>query len=917
MLITANFTRTVNTYTVTWQNWDGSTLETDQDVAYGTTPTYDGATPTRTDTIYAYEFTGWSPAVSSVTGDVTYTAQFDQVAELLPYEINASGEITKYTGTVREVVIPSTYSLLEDGTIIEGSDHTITGIADASSYNNGAFYNKNITSVTLPDTIKKIGAYAFYKCITLTSITIPASVTSIGEEAFRDCTSLTDVYYTGDINDWVSISFANDTANPINYAENFYINGELVIEANVDRATEIGAYAFGGYEKLTKVTIGDQVTSIGVSAFRSCRGLTEINFNATNMSDLASGNNVFYNAGEDGTGITVNIGENVQRIPAYLFCPYNNSYYSPKIITVNFVGNSQCTEIGSLAFAYCDSLTSITIPESVTSIGERAFYSCESLTSITIPASVTSIGDEAFRYCTGLTEINFNATNMSDLESGNHVFNGAGQDGSGITVNIGENVQRIPAYLFNPANYSDYSPKITTVNFIGNSQCTEIGERAFYSCESLTSITIPESVTSIGDYAFTMCTSLTSITIPASVTSIGEEAFRDCTGLTEINFNATNMSDLASGNYVFYNAGQDSTGITVNIGENVTRIPAYLFNTPNYNYSPKITAVNFVGNSQCTEIGASAFYWCISLTSITIPASVTSIGSWAFEYCTGLTEINFNATNMPDLKDINYVFFNAGQDSTGITVNIGENVQRIPAYLFDPYGSSHSPKITTVNFIGNSQCTEIGASAFTYCDSLTSITIPASVTGIGSSAFYWCTSLTSVTFEENSQLTSIEDFAFFNCPSLTSVTFGENSKLTSIGNSAFYSCESLTSITIPESVISIGEKAFEYCRGLTEINFNATNMSDLASGNQVFSNAGQDSTGVTVNIGENVTRIPAYLFNPSSSSSFLPKITTVNFIGNSQCTEIGAYAFNYCTSLTSITIPASVTSIGVCIPKLL
>ena len=123
------------------------------------------------------------------------------------------------------------------------------------------------------------------------------------------------------------------------------------------------------------------------------------------------------------------------------------------------------TSIASGGFRYCDSLTSITIPNSVTMIGDRAFYGCSSLTSITIPNSVTAIGRSVFSGCSGLTTI-----------------------------------------------------------VIPNS-VTAIGDYAFYGCSSLTSIEIPNSVTAIGYSAFEECTNLTAIEIPNSVSTIGKNAF--------------------------------------------------------------------------------------------------------------------------------------------------------------------------------------------------------------------------------------------------------------------------------------------------------------------------------------------------------------------------------------------------------
>ena len=155
---------------------------------------------------------------------------------------------------------------------------------------------------------------------------------------------------------------------------------------------------------------------------------------------------------------------------------------------------------------------------------------------------------------------------------------------------------------------------------------TSIGICAFYNCQGLTSVTIPNSVTNIGGSAFQGCSNLTSITIPISVTSIGIHAFGSCTGLTSITIpNSVTSIGVAA----FYNC----QGLTsVSIPNSVTSIEGETF--LNCTGLTSVTFPNSVMN-----IGYSAFYSCSSLTSITIPNSVTSIGNSAFDGCSSLTSV--------------------------------------------------------------------------------------------------------------------------------------------------------------------------------------------------------------------------------------------------------------------------------------
>lgn len=180
--------------------------------------------------------------------------------------------------------------------------------------------------------------------------------------------------------------------------------------------------------------------------------------------------------------------------------------------------NGKKVNISASAFYDCKNLESVSIGENVEIIGSNAFQNCTKLASITIPKGITSIGKLAFSNCTSLAVINYNAENCVNSSSNNKIFTNAGNDGNGITVNIGQNVTQIPSNFF-------ASGKIVSVNFKEHSLCENIGNDAFYGRNFITNITLPDSLITIGSNAFTGCTALTSVVMGTNVTSIGADAF--------------------------------------------------------------------------------------------------------------------------------------------------------------------------------------------------------------------------------------------------------------------------------------------------------------------------------------------------------------------------------------------------------
>ncbi len=679
------------------------------------------------------------------------------------------------------------------------SDSTLFGyIFGTSSYTGGVAteqYYKSVSYATyyIPSSLKTVTVTegnilygAFYNCSGLTSITIPNSVTSIGEDAFRDCTSLTAVYIT-DIAAWCNIEFASSTANPLYYANNLYLNGELVTNLVIpDGVTEIKGMAFYDCSSLTSVTIPNSVTSIGEDAFYRCTSLTSVY-----ITDIAAWCNISF-AGYYATPL----------------CYANNLYLNGELVT-NLVIPEGVTEIKNFAFSGYESLKSITIPSSVTTIGNYAFYWCSSLESITLPfvgATKDGTSNTHFGYIFGASSYSYNDDYVpASLKT--------------VVITGGTSI----------GNYAFYNCFSLTSVTIPNS-VTSIGYGAFYGCDSLTSVTIPNSVKSIGTEAFYNCDSITSVTIPNSVTSIGSSAFSACTSLTiyceaESKPSSWNSGWKSSSIPVVWNCKNNEVaddgyiytvidGVRYSLKDNIATVVEQPRNITEANILASIT---YKGVSySVTSIVKEAFYNCRSLTNVTIGNSVTSIGNYAFYNCFSLTSVTIGNS----VTSIGYEAFKNCSSLTSVTFEEGSQLTSIGGYAF--YDCTSLTSITIPNSV-----TSIGYEAFEYCTSLTSVTIPNSVTSIGYMAFAYCDSLTSITVDKDNTVYCDIDGNLYTKDGKTLIQYAIGKKdtnftipngVTSIGSSAFRDCTSLTSVTIPNSVTSIGYQAFYGC-SLTSVTF--------------------------------------------------------------------------------------------------
>ena len=358
-----------------------------------------------------------------------------------------------------------------------------------------------------------------------------------------------------------------------------YLSNIVIPETFNNRTvTKIAPRAFGHCESLTSIAIPDSVTNIEDEAFFGCSNLTSIIIPSSVTS-------IGYSAFSGCSSLTIFC--TVLSKPSAWDSSWNTDN-CPVVWGYSDFADYTYTELGDGTISitgYTGSNTELLIPnlingKTVSAISANAFSGNTALTSITILGSVTSIGKSAFSNCSSLTSIT--------LPFVGSTFNGTSD------VHFG--------YIFGASHYS-YNPNHVPTNLRnviitgGNS----IGNYAFYYCNKLTSIIIPNSVINIANSAFSSCSGLTSITIPNSVTSIGDYSFSNCSGLK----NLIIMNGLTS------------------IGEHAFTLCSNL--------------KNIVIPNSVTTIGSFAFFSCEYLTSIIIPNSVISIGSYIFTNCNFLT----------------------------------------------------------------------------------------------------------------------------------------------------------------------------------------------------------------------------------------------------------------------------------------
>ena len=875
-----------------------------------------------------------------------------------------------------------------------------------------------------------IGEGAFGGCTALNGVELPRSLETVGAGIFSGCTNLSDLTFFGTVEDWnavekdtfwnngmpettelVYVTPETDENNLLFFSLNEtqdgyavlglnrFAGGMLTIPATLGGlpVVAIAEDAFNGNDTVTGVYIPNTVTEICDRAFAECSALATVTFEEGSTL-WRIGNDAFLECNAL-TGI--HIPSTVTEIGYGVFAR------SANLMQVVFGEGIELEALATDLFNACPSIVSVVLPETLVEIGDRTFYHCTSLDWIDIPASVERIGNGAFEGCVSLKKVAYPdesalasigaaafydcaALSEADIPAGvTWIDQGIFEDCAALTrVCYRGSSERWAAMEKSPLWHSGMSVKATLVTLdketplfentefafeydadAGVYVITSLGEfeggaltipamhhnvpvgriadDAFNGADTVTSVTIPDTVTAIGERAFTECNAMTSVIfaensglrsiggdaflgcdelteldIPSSVTEIGNGAFARCGKLTRVNFAwdstlETLPMDLFNDCAVLESVNIPQTTRTVGVRAFYHCVSLVSVEIPNrveticaaaFEGCVALETVAFERNSRLATIDGGAFGGCEALDGVELPRGLTTVGSGVFSACTALANLSFFGTSedwdavekdefwndgMPETTEIAFVtpesdensvlFFALNETQDGYTV---QGLNRFAGGM-----------LTIPASFGGLPVVAIAEDAFNGNDTVTGVYIPNTVTEIRDRAFTECSALATVTFEENSTLTYIGWDAFLDCDALES--FHIPSSVTEMANGVFARCANLAEVTFGEGITlsMLAIDLFNDCPALRDVVIPA---SVTAIGDRAFYHC---ASLESITIPRGVTAIGGGAFDSCS------KLASVIYEAESGLLSIGEAAFCYCTALTDMTIPSAVTRV--------
>ncbi len=679
-----------------------------------------------------------------------------------------------------------------------------------------------LSHVTFPDSLRTIGARAFYDCEDLTGVIVfNPGLLEIGADAFNECADFEVPVLPESLNRIGDGAFEDSPydsplvipASLTSLGAKFY-RGQLIVDENNPNYKSVDGILFSKdmshllhypTARWGEYAVPDGVTMIGKRAFFGTDpdmiylpdGLLRIEdealYGAWINAIPDSVDHIGYRA-----CVSLSMPSTTLVLPSALTFLGEEAFHNAnfEFITIQ----SGITEIKARTFRSCGNLSSINLPVGITGIGEEAFFKCTNLANISMPDSLQTIGSRAFSGCKslvdklllphGLKTIKEDAFRNSALgvltipgtvtEIGLYAFRDAGITSLVINEGIAEIADRVFSYNeISSITFPDSLEKIGYAAFDLNYELAElnlppnlktIDHYAFYGC-SIANLSIPDSVLNLGNSAFGK-NDMTVVSIPASVVEIGDNPFSGCENLLSINVDAANPNFYSNEGVLFSKDGTQLISYPAAISgayavpAGVTEIASAAFKD-----CTLLTEITLPNSLQSIESGA--FQSAISLATITIPDSVQHLGSWAFASCQGLASVGLS-NNLTALLDEAF------------------------------YQCINLEHITIPDSV-----TYHGTSVFRNCLKLSSITLPDGIHYIGAYCFRNCRELIEINLPAN--LLAIENYTFKDCYLLETVTLGDQIRW--VGNSAFETCRELKEFFIPSSVTFLGGNIIRYSGG--------------------------------------------------------------------------------------------------------
>ena len=717
-----------------------------------------------------------------------------------------------FSGGFANIVIPASVKAITG--YVDTTPITNGNTTTPQSVNRGAFEGMtSLTNVTFAsNNVTRIGAQAFKGCSNLATISLPSSVSYIGTSAFQDCSKLNNINLQ-------NVSYIGNSA----FKSAFSSIPTSSVELNVEKVNYVGQNAFESTSGLKTINFANNTVlqTVSASAFLNS-GITSLDLSqATKL--LTISNNAFQGC----ASLTeVKVPKSLTSFGTGVFGggSGSNSTATTSLTTID-LSATQVTQLPNSLFQGCSSLSNVKLPAGLTEIGETAFQNTTSLKTIDIPSSVNSLGGSAFSG-SGLTTIDLSATKVTVIRGGTF------ENAASLTD------VKLPTRITSIGIRAFFNSGITSLD-LSTTALTTIGNGAFANTTSLTSLMVPNSlttinsdnattgdnitatftnsglttldlsqtkITTINNSTFNGAAKLETVKLPSTVTTIGQNAFKDTTALKTLTQAEPTPSETPTGRA----AGNKLASSLTSIGNSAFQGTGL--------ESIDLSETKIIGYDT-NSLGNSAFQDAASLSDVKLPTGLKGIPAASFANTTSLKSIK-----IPDT--VNRI--NAG-NSTFLGAFQGSGLESIDLSQTKVTGG------TTANTNGawpsdNAQC-----GTFSNMPNLTTVILPANLTGIPKDAFANSAKLATVKFgsaDTNNGggsnpsgravtgdtnaitlptgITSIDANAFAN----TAATTVDLSKITATGfttinDYVFKDMVSLAEVKLPASITTINQSAFQ------------------------------------------------------------------------------------------------------------